>query len=205
MRGACPQQMPRLRTHARHYRHEAREGARKVTYMTQPQSQAWPADELVSEISVAARAMGVDEATLAAALSNGQTMAQVARVHGVKERRVVRALVSSVVASAADDIRRGELSTDQVTWLVTLATRRAEKQVTTAFPAMQFGPSAAAAPGEPTGSRRDCRSPAVQPRRPVRQQGRAAFQPARSRSGTGTGPAAGGAPSAGAAPAAAAG
>jgi hypothetical protein len=107
----------------------------------------WPADKLVSELSIAARAMGVDEATLATALGNGQTMAQVAQVNGVTQRQVIRALVSSVVASAADDIRRGDLSADQVTWLVALATRRAEQQVTTAFPAIAFRPQAVLAGG----------------------------------------------------------
>lgn len=107
----------------------------------------WPADELVSDLSIAARAMGIDEAALAAALSRGQTMAQVARLNGVKERRVVRALVSSVLASVAEDIRRGDLSGDQVTWLVSLATWRAQQQVTTAFPAIEFRPDAAGHPG----------------------------------------------------------
>jgi hypothetical protein len=102
----------------------------------------WPADELVSELSIAARAMGIDEATLATALDKGQTMAQVARVNGVTQRQVVRALVSSVVASSADDIRRGDLNADQVTWLVALATRRAEQQVTSTFPAIAFRPRA---------------------------------------------------------------
>jgi hypothetical protein len=109
---------------------------------TQTESLPWPADELVSELSIAARAIGIDEATLATALGNGQTMAQVARVNGVTQRQVVRALVSSVVASAADDIQCGDLSGDQVTWLVALATRRAEMQVTSAYPPIAFRPRA---------------------------------------------------------------
>jgi hypothetical protein len=104
-----------------------------------------PADELVSELSVAAGAMGIDEASLATALGNGQTMAEVALVHGVKQRQVIRALVSHVVASAADDIHRGDLSPDQVTWLVALATWRAEQQVTSAFPPIEFRPRPEAA------------------------------------------------------------
>ena len=107
---------------------------------TSGEPQVWPADELVSELSIAATAMGIDEATLAAALSRGQTIAQVAHVNGVKERRVVRALVSAVVASVADDIRRGNLSPDQVTWLVALATWRAEQLVAAAFPPIEFRP-----------------------------------------------------------------
>jgi hypothetical protein len=104
------------------------------------QSRAWPADELVSELSIAARAIGIDEAALATALGNGQTIAQVARVNGVRRRQVVRALVSHVVASVADDIRRGDLTADQITWLVTLATWRAEHRVTSAFPPMELLP-----------------------------------------------------------------
>lgn len=153
------------------------------------QADSLPADELVSELSIAARAIGIDEAALAAALGNGQTLAQVAQVNGVKQRRVVRALVSSVVASVADDIRRGELNPDQVTWLVALATRYAEQQVRSVFPAMEFRPGSA---------------PGGLARGPVRPRGRAVRPPARNRSGNGTGPAAGTAPSAGAAPAAAA-
>jgi hypothetical protein len=114
-----------------------------VALETLAQAQVWPADELVSELSVVARAIGIDEAALAAALSSGQTMAEVARAHGVKEHMVVRALVSSVVASVADDIRRGDLSGDQITWLVSLATWRAEVQVTTVYPAMEFRPDTA--------------------------------------------------------------
>lgn len=110
---------------------------------TPAEPRVWPADELVSELSVAARAIGIDEARLVSALSSGQTMAQVARANGVKEHQVVSALVSSVVASVADDIRRGDLNADQVTWLVSLATWRAEQQVTSTFPAIEFRPNAA--------------------------------------------------------------
>lgn len=120
---------------------------------TLAESLPWPADELVSELSIAATAMGIDEATLATALGNGQTMAQVARANGVTQRQVIRALVSSVVASAADDIRRGDLSADQVTWLVALATRRAEQQVTTTFPAIAFRPQAVVTGGARSGGR----------------------------------------------------
>jgi hypothetical protein len=115
---------------------------------TSAEPQAWPADELISELSIAAKAIGIDEATLAADLSRGRTMAEVARVNGVKERRVVRALVSSVVASVADDIRRGNLSPDQVTWLVALATWRAEQLVAIAFPPVEFRPRLGSFSGE---------------------------------------------------------
>jgi hypothetical protein len=119
---------------------------------------AWPADELVSELSIAAKAIGIDEAALATALADGLTIAQVARLHGVKPRRVVTTLVSHVVADVAADIRRGDLNSDQIGWLVALATWRAEQQVTCAFPPIEFRPvtapgRGAAAPEPGPGSR----------------------------------------------------
>jgi hypothetical protein len=108
--------------------------------------QAWPADELVSELSIAAEVIGIDEAALAAALTDGLTIAQVARLNGVKPRRVVTRLVSHVVADVAADIRRGDLSSDQIGWLVALATWRAEHQVTSAFPPIEFRPGSLASP-----------------------------------------------------------
>ena len=99
---------------------------------------AWPGGELVSELSIAAQAIGIGEAALAAALSDGQSIARVARRNGVKPHRVVTALVSRVVADVAAEIRRGDLSADQVRWLVALATWRAEDQVASTFPPIEF-------------------------------------------------------------------
>jgi hypothetical protein len=104
----------------------------------------WSADALVGELSIAARVIGIDQAELATALDGGLCIAQVALLHGVKVRRVVTALVSDVVAGMADEIRRGDLSADQVSWLVALATWRAEVQVTSAFPAIEFWPGSLA-------------------------------------------------------------
>jgi hypothetical protein len=118
--------------------------------------QAWPADELVSELSIAAKVIGIDGAALATALTDGLTMAQVARLNGVKPRRVVTALVSHVVADVAADIRRGDLSSDQIQWLVALATWRAEHQVASVFPPVQFRPQPEAqitAPGRGAAAR----------------------------------------------------
>jgi hypothetical protein len=108
--------------------------------------QSWPPGQLVSELSIAAQAIGIDESALATALGQGQTIAQVARGNGVKPHRVVTALVGRVVAEVAADIRRGDLSADQVRWLVALATCRAEEQVSSAFPAIAFGPDTLALP-----------------------------------------------------------
>jgi hypothetical protein len=107
---------------------------------------AWSADDLVSELSIAAKVIGIDEAALATALTDGLTIAQVARLNGTKPRRVVTALVSHVVADMAADIRRGDLSTDQIRWLVALATWRAEHQITSAFPPIEFRPGSLASP-----------------------------------------------------------
>lgn len=91
-----------------------------------------PPDEMVNELTMTARAIGIDEADLAMALADGQIIAEIAQARGMKPRQAVRALVSHVVASVADDIRRGALNADQVTWLVALATWYAEQQVTRA-------------------------------------------------------------------------
>jgi hypothetical protein len=98
---------------------------------------AW-ADGAISELSIVAKAIHVDDVVLAAALAEGQTIAQVARANRVKAHRVVIALVSYVVAEMAGDIRRGELTADQIKWLVALATWRAEHQITSRFPSMEF-------------------------------------------------------------------
>ncbi len=104
----------------------------------------WSGGELVSELSIAANVIGIDQADLATALGSGLTIAQVALLRGVKVRRVITALVSDVVAGIGDEIRRGDLSADQVRWLVALATWRAEAQVTSAFPAIEFRPGSLA-------------------------------------------------------------
>jgi hypothetical protein len=102
------------------------------------------ADGLVSELSTAAAVIGIGEDSLAAALGDGQSIADVARANGVKPRRVVTALVARVVADMGAEIRRGELSPDQVRWLVALATLRAEDQVACPFPSIEFRPAALA-------------------------------------------------------------
>jgi hypothetical protein len=94
--------------------------------------------ELVSELSITAAAIGIDDADLAAALSEGKTVADVARAHGVSVRRVIVALVSDAVQEVAADVRSGELSPGHVRWLVALATQRAQDQVTTRFPEVGF-------------------------------------------------------------------
>jgi hypothetical protein len=104
-------------------------------------------DNLVSELSIVAKAIGIDTEILAAALSEGETIAQVAARHGVNAHRVVVALVSRAVAEVAADVRRGELTPKHVGRLVTLATWRAEDQITTRFPPLGFRWDLADAPG----------------------------------------------------------
>jgi hypothetical protein len=128
-------------------------GTANMVSQTLADRRAWPADELVSDLSIAAKAIGIDEAALATALADGLTIAQVARLNGVKPRRVVTTLVSNVVADVAADIRRGDLNSDQIGRLVALATWRAEHQVTCAFPPIEFrlvnAPGLGAAAPEP--------------------------------------------------------
>jgi hypothetical protein len=95
-------------------------------------------DNLVSELSIAAEAIGIDGEVLAAALGEGETIAQVAARYGVNAHRVVVALVSDAVAEVAADVRRGELTPEHVRWLVALATRRAEDQIASKFPPLGF-------------------------------------------------------------------
>ena len=95
-------------------------------------------ENLVSELSIAAKAIGVEDEVLATALSEGETIAQVAARNGVDAHRVVVALVSDSVAEVAADVRRGELTGKHVRWLVGLATTRAEDQITSKFPPLGF-------------------------------------------------------------------
>ncbi len=98
----------------------------------------WHPDDLVSELSITAAAIGIAEADLIAALSGGRTVAEVAVAHGVGVRRVIIALVTDAVQEVAADVRSGELSPGHVRWLVALATQRAQEQVTTKFPEVGF-------------------------------------------------------------------
>ncbi len=101
-------------------------------------SSDWHPDDLVSELSITAAAIGIEDADLTAALGAGKTVAEVARAHGVSVRRVMIALVSDAVQEVAADVRRGELSPGHVRWIVALATQRAQDQVTSTFPEVGF-------------------------------------------------------------------
>jgi hypothetical protein len=66
-----------------------------------------PVGQLVSDLTIAARSIGIDERALATELGRGQSIAQVARRNGVKPHRLVVALVSAVMADVAADTHRG--------------------------------------------------------------------------------------------------
>lgn len=100
----------------------------------------WPAGQLVSDLTIAARSIGIDERALATELARGESIAQVARRNGVKPHRVVVALVSAVMADVAADIRRGDLTKRQIRRLVGFATLRAEAQVMSSHPQLGFRP-----------------------------------------------------------------
>ena len=79
-------------------------------YAVPEDRRAWPADPLVRELSIAAKAIGIEDAALAAALADGQTIAQVAIGQGVTPHRVVVALVSDAVAQVAAQVQHGDLA-----------------------------------------------------------------------------------------------
>jgi lambda repressor-like predicted transcriptional regulator len=51
-------------------------------------SSDWHPDDLVSELSITAAAIGIEDADLTAALGAGKTVAEVARAHGVSSRTI---------------------------------------------------------------------------------------------------------------------
>ena len=128
-----------------------------------------PAGQLVSDLTIAARSIGIDERALATELGRGESIAQVARRNGVKPHRVVVALVSAVMADVAADIRRVDLTKRQIRRLVGFATLRAEAQVKSSHPQLGFRPAPAAsawrggpapAPGPVQRGMGGCRPPA---------------------------------------------
>jgi hypothetical protein len=69
--------------------------------------------ELVSDESVVAKAIGISESDLAAAVAKGQTWAQVAQAHGVSVQKVIDALVADGKTELADEVKSGRLTQAQ--------------------------------------------------------------------------------------------
>jgi hypothetical protein len=103
--------------------------------------------ELVSDESVVATAIGISEADLTAALATGQTVAQVAKAHGVNPQKVIDALVADGKSELADLVKTGKITQAQADAAQADAVRRATDQVngTHGF----GGPGGPGGPGDP--------------------------------------------------------
>ncbi len=69
--------------------------------------------ELVSDESVVAKAIGISETDLTAAVAKGQTWAQVAQAHGVAVQKVIDAVVADGKSELADEVKTGQLTQAQ--------------------------------------------------------------------------------------------
>jgi hypothetical protein len=69
--------------------------------------------EAVTDLSIAARAIGVSESALTTALGKGQTIAQVAKSHNVDVQKVIAALVADARSELAADVKSGRLTQAQ--------------------------------------------------------------------------------------------
>ncbi len=89
--------------------------------------------ETVSDLSVAAKAIGISEADLQSALDNGQTVAAVAKAHDVATQTVIDALVQDGLDELAADVTSGRLTQAQADAQKAAVTRRATDQVNGRF------------------------------------------------------------------------
>ncbi len=86
------------------------------------------AHEAVSDASVAARAIGITETQLAAELTGGKTVAQVAAAHGVAAQTVIDALVADRKAEVAAALKAGTITQAQADRQLAGATQLATDQ-----------------------------------------------------------------------------
>ena len=86
------------------------------------------AHEAVSDASVAARAIGITETQLAAELTGGKTVAQVAAAHGVAAQTVIDALVADRKAEVAAALKAGTIAQAQADRQLAGATQLATDQ-----------------------------------------------------------------------------
>ncbi|OLB78127.1 MAG: hypothetical protein AUI14_14245 [Actinobacteria bacterium 13_2_20CM_2_71_6] len=90
--------------------------------------------ELVSDESVVAKAIGISESDLAAAVAKGQTWAQVAQAHGVSTQTVIDALVADAKSELADEVKNGQLTQAQADSEAANAVARVTGQVNGTHP-----------------------------------------------------------------------
>ena len=92
-----------------------------------------PSHEAVTDTSVAAKAIGISEADLTAALATGQTMAQVAKTHNVDVQKVIDALVQDGLDELAAAVKSGQLTQAPADAQKAEVTQRATAQVNGTF------------------------------------------------------------------------
>ena len=90
-------------------------------------------NEAVSDTSVAATAIGISEADLTTALGSGQTIAAVAKAHGVDTQKVIDALVADGQTELAAAVKAGTLTQAQADAQKAEVTQRATDQVNGTF------------------------------------------------------------------------
>ena len=99
--------------------------------------------EAVTDASVVAKAIGITEADLNAALSGGQTIAAVAKAHSVDIGKVIDALVADKKDEVAAALKAGTITQTQADQELANATQFATDQVN----GSSFGPGGRGGPG----------------------------------------------------------
>jgi len=89
--------------------------------------------EAVTDTSVAAKAIGISEADLLAALATGKTVADVAAAHNVPVQTVVDALVTDGLNELDAQVKAGTLTQAQADAMKPEVTQRATDQVNSTF------------------------------------------------------------------------
>jgi urease accessory protein UreF len=99
--------------------------------------------EAVSDLSVAAKAIGISESDLITALRGGSSIAEVARQHGVDVQKVIDALVADSKIELAAAVKAGRITQAQANAISANLTQRITDRVNATggmFPPGPFGP-----------------------------------------------------------------
>ena len=89
--------------------------------------------EATTDTSIAAKAIGISEADLLAALATGKTVADVAAAHGVATQTVINALVADGQSELAAEVASGAITQAQADAKKAEVTQRATDQVNSTF------------------------------------------------------------------------
>lgn len=89
--------------------------------------------EAVTDTSVAARAIGISESDLTAALAKGQTIAAVAKANNVDVQKVIDALVTDAQNELATAVKNGQITQAQADAQKAAITQRVTDQVNGTF------------------------------------------------------------------------